>query len=56
MLKGRLLLFSRWLALLLLYAALIAYTLFQGDTASWFLTYFFTLTMLFFNSFLLFIG
>lgn len=47
MLKGRLLLFSRWLALLLLYAALVAYTLFQGDTASWFLTYFFTLIMLF---------
>ncbi|WP_088815701.1 MULTISPECIES: DUF58 domain-containing protein [Listeria] len=47
MLRTRLLLFSRWLMLLLLYATLITYTLFQGDTASWFLTYFFSIVMLF---------
>ncbi len=47
MLKTRLLLFSRWFTLFLLYAALIIYTLFQGDTASWFLTYFFSIILLF---------
>lgn len=42
MLKKRLLLASRWIILLLIYAGLWSYTLFQGDTASWFLTYFFS--------------
>ncbi|WP_338672025.1 DUF58 domain-containing protein [Listeria seeligeri] len=45
MFKKRLLLASRWIIMLIIYTGLWAYTLFQGDTASWFLTYFFTLIL-----------
>lgn len=38
---------SKWVGLVLLFAGLIVYTLFQGDNASWFLTYFFGLVLLF---------
>ncbi|MBC1472541.1 DUF58 domain-containing protein [Listeria seeligeri] len=52
MLKKRLLLASRWVIMLLIYTGLWAYTLFQGDTTSWFLTYFFSfiLVVLFLSS------
>ncbi|MBC1242536.1 DUF58 domain-containing protein [Listeria welshimeri] len=46
MLKKRLLLAFRWIIMLIIYAGLWAYTLFQGDTASWFLTYFFSFILL----------
>lgn len=46
MLKKRLLLAFRWIIMLIIYAGLWTYTLFQGDTASWFLTYFFSFILL----------
>lgn len=46
MLKKRLLLASRWIIMLIIYTGLWAYTLFQGDTASWFLTYFFSFILI----------
>ncbi|EUJ26357.1 hypothetical protein MFLO_14112 [Listeria floridensis FSL S10-1187] len=47
MAKKRFFLMMRAFSLVLLYAGLIAYTLFQGDSASWFLTYFFSFILLF---------
>ncbi|MBF2544431.1 DUF58 domain-containing protein [Listeria seeligeri] len=46
MFKKRLLLASRWIIMLIIYTGLWAYTLFQGDTASWFLTYFFSFILI----------
>ncbi|MBC8844362.1 DUF58 domain-containing protein, partial [Escherichia coli] len=46
MLKKRLLLAFRWIIMLIIYAGLWTYTLFQGDTASWVLTYLFSFILL----------